>query len=430
MSAFTSVPMVILVVLVACFPLYIGGYVYCDAKRRDMNPWLWALIAALVPSLIGFLVYLLVRGPAVDLQCPQCQNSVKAGFVVCPHCGTKLRPACPNCGIAVEPDWKVCPQCAQPLPAAQPDVRPPVRVKDKSLRTLLIVVAALLFVFVCITVLGLTVFTSVGASSYSEISFDEYFAQQQLVSPSTANQVQQWLDEVRPELNHAYALRYDTPDMESNRYFYLIYVPAAGEQSNVSMDNSSSIFGNTFTLNLEHTGKSDSLFCVSTFGDKAPKLKIKLDGKRIRCDVSTVDFNPTPIYTEHRPSSSDTNTSVVHLPEYLWVTKYAQNGDSFTFEVEEPDTLSDIVSLMSAAPLVENTDPIYHLIPSAKDYDFIVSLEYMNTIAPTANGTILDYFVFEQNDSYYLADSSTLETNPAVYTVDQDFYDLLKNLFV
>ena len=42
--------------------ILIGVYVYRDAERRDMNGLLWALVAVFVPSLIGLIIYLLVRG--------------------------------------------------------------------------------------------------------------------------------------------------------------------------------------------------------------------------------------------------------------------------------------------------------------------------------------------------------------------------------
>lgn len=43
-------------------PVIIGVCVYRDASRRvDCSPWLWALVAALVPSCIGLVVYLIIR---------------------------------------------------------------------------------------------------------------------------------------------------------------------------------------------------------------------------------------------------------------------------------------------------------------------------------------------------------------------------------
>lgn len=43
-------------------PVTVGVLVYRDAdKRTDCNPWLWALIAALAPSFVGLIIYLIIR---------------------------------------------------------------------------------------------------------------------------------------------------------------------------------------------------------------------------------------------------------------------------------------------------------------------------------------------------------------------------------
>jgi hypothetical protein len=62
------------------------GYVYADARRRAMPPVLWALLAALVPNLLGFLFYFALRRPTAS-QCPQCGRAVEAGQRFCPSCG-------------------------------------------------------------------------------------------------------------------------------------------------------------------------------------------------------------------------------------------------------------------------------------------------------------------------------------------------------
>ena len=63
MFALTAFGALLLVALFAfAIPLIIGIVVYRDAdKRVDCNPWLWALIAALAPSLVGVIIYLIVR---------------------------------------------------------------------------------------------------------------------------------------------------------------------------------------------------------------------------------------------------------------------------------------------------------------------------------------------------------------------------------
>ena len=43
-------------------PVIIGIVVYRDANKRvDCNPWLWAFIAALIPSFVGLVIYAIIR---------------------------------------------------------------------------------------------------------------------------------------------------------------------------------------------------------------------------------------------------------------------------------------------------------------------------------------------------------------------------------
>lgn len=74
----------------------IGVYVWRDAKSRNMNALLWTLLAVLAPSMIGFILYLLIRGSYSNLKCPNCGTSINERFAVCPGCGTPLRAALPE----------------------------------------------------------------------------------------------------------------------------------------------------------------------------------------------------------------------------------------------------------------------------------------------------------------------------------------------
>ena len=62
------------------------GYVYGDAKRRGMSPALWTLVAFLVPNLVGFLLYFLLRQPLLE-PCRQCGQGIAPGLAFCPSCG-------------------------------------------------------------------------------------------------------------------------------------------------------------------------------------------------------------------------------------------------------------------------------------------------------------------------------------------------------
>ena len=140
MSIFPSIfPMLVFVLLfMVALPAAIGVYVYRDAKLRGMEPVAWALIAALSPSLIGLIVYLVIRSKHSPLNCPSCGMEVEPGFCVCPGCGCRFKGTCPSCGYAVEPGWHVCPSCAASLPEDS-SVVSPVKRKDKGLVWLILV---------------------------------------------------------------------------------------------------------------------------------------------------------------------------------------------------------------------------------------------------------------------------------------------------
>jgi hypothetical protein len=70
------------------------GYVYGDARRRNMPPILWTLVAALVPNLLGFLFYFAMR--------------------------KSVAPPCPHCGQALEDGRRFCSWCGQQSPFAPP----------------------------------------------------------------------------------------------------------------------------------------------------------------------------------------------------------------------------------------------------------------------------------------------------------------------
>ena len=68
------------------------GYVYADARRRAMPPVLSTLMAALVPNLLGFLIYFVIRRP-LALPCAQCGKAMRADHPFCSWCGYQGPPA-------------------------------------------------------------------------------------------------------------------------------------------------------------------------------------------------------------------------------------------------------------------------------------------------------------------------------------------------
>ena len=65
------------------------GFVFADARRRDMRPVLWVLVAALFPHLLGFLLYFVMRQP-IPAICTHCGMTVPNHQRFCSWCGTPL----------------------------------------------------------------------------------------------------------------------------------------------------------------------------------------------------------------------------------------------------------------------------------------------------------------------------------------------------
>ena len=91
------------------------GYIYGDAKRRQMRHVLWTLLAIFIPNAIGIILYFILRDP-LPKACPNCGHLEKANFPFCPRCGALRQPACPKCEKPVEPTWANCAYCGQQLP--------------------------------------------------------------------------------------------------------------------------------------------------------------------------------------------------------------------------------------------------------------------------------------------------------------------------
>ena len=61
-SMFVVLLIPLILIFVFGIPVLLAFLVYRDANKRiDCSPWLWALVAALGPSFIGAIVYLIIR---------------------------------------------------------------------------------------------------------------------------------------------------------------------------------------------------------------------------------------------------------------------------------------------------------------------------------------------------------------------------------
>lgn len=89
MSAYGSAALVF--GIVSAIWLLCLGFVYADARRRDMRSVLWVLVAALFPHLLGFLLYFVLRQP-IAATCAHCGMTVSNHQRFCSWCGTAQFP--------------------------------------------------------------------------------------------------------------------------------------------------------------------------------------------------------------------------------------------------------------------------------------------------------------------------------------------------
>ncbi len=424
-------------------PILIGVYVYRDAHRRGMNAALWTLIAVAAPALIGFIIYLLIRGNDPDLQCPQCAGPVTEQYAVCPHCGAKLCPACPNCSFPVEPEWKVCPKCATPLGGTAMCYTPPLRRQDRTLTKILIAVIAVPVVLVALSVFGFTAIRSSGGSStLREVTFDEY--DQEQASETVREAVHDWLDSLEIRSDRAYALRYDyVNELGSGReYYYLFYVPDGGRSPSTSFGTDSGLFGTTLELHLERTGNGGSLYCAETSAEDPPNPRVVLGGKRIRCETQVVDYNPTLFFIE--PDYAHAEPGTAELPERLSVVKIVGNANEGVVEAADPAAsaasenagvaeIADEDLMLKILSVIDSGERVpMEQIP---DYDFKDGFEIIveNQIQESLimHPDMVRHLVFMDGGICYLIDGRVTNTayGSSYRIMDKDFYTLLEELF-
>src|SRR5215467_5927270 len=120
-ATLAMIGMVTAIAIVVSVFLFVLGYVYRDARRRNMNAPLWTLLVlVLAPSslIIGLVIYLLVRDP-LPYPCPRCGALVGPRFNFCSNCKCNLHPSCPNCKQEIAELDRFCPNCAYELKPAE-----------------------------------------------------------------------------------------------------------------------------------------------------------------------------------------------------------------------------------------------------------------------------------------------------------------------
>lgn len=280
--------LIILIPLIFGIPILIGVYVYRDANKRGMNAVLWTLIALLTPSMLGLIIYLLVRSNYSDLTCPNCNSPVEESYVVCPSCRTKLRPTCEVCGTAVQTTWKVCPHCGTDLPEFDYNVATPVRKKDNTLGKILIAILilpiAILILLSLLTIpFSANKMTDYGSSGVTSMTLSEYtkdLTEEDLLFYSELLETKATIVNNQKYLLLCYTGDYQG-DTNTYTYQYVIWMPDAGVPASISEHRTSEGFFNKvhyldFNIYCDKTNNEGGLFIYTYEGTEAPPDYIRL----------------------------------------------------------------------------------------------------------------------------------------------------------
>ena len=265
--------LIILVPLLFGIPILVSIYVYRDAARRGMNAVLWMLVALLAPSLLGFIIYLLVRNNYSDLKCPVCDTPVQESFVVCPNCRTKLRPTCDVCSAPVQTGWKVCPHCGSQLSEYSGDITPPARKKDNTLWKILIAIIAIPVLLIGLMITAAAAFSFSGGTSTSHTSsFASMTVEEYLENSEQREDIENWISSCNNRKSTkpiAHILQYnvpkENPENQLMQVQYLIYIPGASGFSTSSLGLSKKAL--QIDIDCGEDGTEQQLFVITFHGE-------------------------------------------------------------------------------------------------------------------------------------------------------------------
>lgn len=98
--------------------IFLVIWIYRDAKSRDFNAFLWAMVAFLTSvfflrlfgPILVLVVYFWMRPKGAMRRCPHC-NKVYLDSATCPHCKQPTKKDCHRCLEAVNIEEEYCPKC-------------------------------------------------------------------------------------------------------------------------------------------------------------------------------------------------------------------------------------------------------------------------------------------------------------------------------
>lgn len=357
----------------------IGGYVYRDAKRRSMYALRWALIAALAPALMGFIIYLLTRTPRTDGK----SGLGGIGFVIA--------------SLIVIPIFLL--YFASML-----------KNRDSGVR--------------------------IKTPYNTALTFEAYCEEK---DAQTAEKVRQWLDTLPGKNSTRHTpvglLRYDAEYRGEPRRFYLAALPNTGRAPLIESGVVDGLFTSTLVINAMQSGDyypDYTLYSFSLSGNEPNRFKAIIGVNELEVELTAVDYNPTVFYIVPDYSKVDYNDDLF-LPDKLHIRKNSSEGyigssrHSFVagIDIDERREVFELLKIIDSAELLD------HLEAHGQTYSdlFTVTTVYGKrsehvthwdsvTFLITLGKESGDCIIFDEsrNDIYYLK-------------TDRSFYDRLSALF-
>lgn len=147
-------------------------------------------------------------------------------------------------------------------------------------------IAILLSVIVLLVIVYLfsAIHTSYGSVGVTSLPLKEYL--QEADTP----EINEWLANKTKDDNKAYILK-SKANPDNTEVRYLVYVPYAADNSKISVQRSSNLFGETVTLNFEAAegNRGDTAVFVTYAGGNRLNIKINYGGRNMESIISEID---------------------------------------------------------------------------------------------------------------------------------------------
>lgn len=151
-------------------------------------------------------------------------------------------------------------------------------------KILLIVVLVPILLLVLLGMFSFSSFTTASAMNEAQVNIEQFEGRPEIAA---------WIKACDEDPSKTYALRYQTENGEQKESYYLIYRPLA---DSVRTSIQSGLFSTNVEVNYHDSpdpaGTGNQLTCITNYSNRFAGLKVFLDGKKIDCEITEVDYNP------------------------------------------------------------------------------------------------------------------------------------------